>query len=1110
MSLISTLEAPNEELDGEFLYDLLDKLQNGVIRKPENFNNLHFLLFLLYDSYGYERDRYPLWRWYYRIKKKCLTAKHLTIDTEHSRQYIVNAIEHLIDTRVTITKLIEEYVQVDLQYLNSPIHGLFNSYTPLHTYLYMERVDKPIINENIKIYQLFQSTITKLYQNLSFDLIHFSIAHRKTNLLKKIFNENTNWLDLSMNLTTERGWLPLHYACYVGDKDTVKTICDSLTTPKSPIHFDTISLLIPNLKQELFEKNPNEFILKTWGVEHSAHKAKQRKSRVQSSMDSHHNLFTEKCFQQKLNSNTDIRDQPALSTNIHNNSGINITNDNDIPDADELELSTLPLIQRDEFIDKLLRMCDTKQMLIPSPLTLACLAINGNIIDYEEIVKILLESHLVEFDGINHECILNHVVNYMHRKEYARFQCVQVYRDTEIEGPSTYVFYQFDGFIVNQDVKPLSSPLSGSAATLNTSKNDKSAESEDDRPSSAPTSVRCLITVLVLRDTFLQYPRWDFHLLRENIEEHFSDLENALGCRPTILYPDGDIISSRKRSDATWEIIVKYRLSSETGESLYMQVDYYFFDAFGDPLADALANVYQTPFYISCMTDSTVMMNTIFDSFFQRRNLHRWGTIASKHLEHCFDGILQIKTNGTTFLSLCSTLNHYYQLDGDPFTEENSATIQRIFVHAFACCVRRNAKIELDYLIRNHALIYYDSCRTKPNDIRHNILTYCVVRNLAVVFDQLMTNMKTSMYKTYQNSTNPDWQPHIAWKEIIHVIIDPVLQQQQQQNDFTQLACYGDANTNATSIDSIPVLDVTGEEYIRCINSRNTIVSKAKRKLTRVSTELERTRAITRQLSVCDSHQTKDARSDSNGLTPNQKNRIFSLRSNSNSSGVENNENLTKNSRNILKNVNRLRWRGKNERHSTAGLTADPYRSKKRASSPITIPKFNELSKPPDVLSLKLVYVKTFSRMNAYLKILRLKKILYSYVSDAELNDNDENSDASDANFLTKLILNHQPKLHVRKMIGDVQTQRYSSHRTALQHIQAMFRPIQHRINAPIEYEQIPMTRTKRTMNLQRTASIYNNEIKNDEKIRNNKGNTKCIKNRIQLLLHSSSCSLYF
>ena len=35
---------------------------------------------------------------------------------------------------------------------------------------------------------------------------------------------------------------------------------------------------------------------------------------------------------------------------------MNITNDNDIPDADELELSSLPLIQREEFIDKVLHM----------------------------------------------------------------------------------------------------------------------------------------------------------------------------------------------------------------------------------------------------------------------------------------------------------------------------------------------------------------------------------------------------------------------------------------------------------------------------------------------------------------------------------------------------------------------------------------------------------------------------------------------------------------------------------------------------------------------------------------------------------------------------------
>ena len=332
------------------------------------------------------------------------------------------------------------------------------------------------------------------------------------------------------------------------------------------------------------------------------------------------------------------RDQPSLATNrlTSNSSGGSATADTDVPDADELELSSLPLIQRDEFIEKVIHGNDKKQMLIPSPLVLACMATCADRVDYEEVVKMLLDSHLVEYDGLNHECVLNRVLDCMHNKDYASFQHVQVYRDTEVEGPSALIFYQFDGFIVNQEVAPLSSALSGSSATLNTSRNEESAGSDDGHHTDGPISVRCFLTVLVLRDIFLQYPRWDFHLLRENIEENFSELENALGCRPTVLYPDGDVISSRKRSDVTWEVIVKYRLSSETGQSLYMQVEYHFFESFGDPFADALANTYQTPFYISCLTDSHAMMEMIFDSYFKRRNLHCWGTVAERHLEHCF------------------------------------------------------------------------------------------------------------------------------------------------------------------------------------------------------------------------------------------------------------------------------------------------------------------------------------------------------------------------------------------------------------------------------------------------------------------------------------------
>lgn len=194
----------------------------------------------------------------------------------------------------------------------------------------------------------------------------------------------------------------------------------------------------------------------------------------------------------------------------------------------------------------------------------------------------------------------------------------------------------------------------------------------------------------------------------------------------------------------------------------------------------------------------------------------------------------------------------------------------------------------------------------KPSDIRHNILTYCVVRNLANVFDQLMTSMKTTMYKTYQNSTNPDWQPHIAWREIIHVIIDPVSQQtsgSSEQNDFTQLACYGDANTNLASNGSIPILHATGDEYSRCITIRKNIIAKAKRKLPRTVSDSNRQRAAARRLNSLDQQQIEETLSHSLGGYNN------SGRSGSNSMvGGTGSLSGGKKSRNIFKNVNRLRW----------------------------------------------------------------------------------------------------------------------------------------------------------------------------------------------------------
>jgi hypothetical protein len=224
---------PLNELEYGILIDFLQDLHNGLIRKPDYFNNLHFLLFLLYDAHGCSRDRYPLWRWYNRIKKKLLVAKHLSIDNDNSRQHILTAIEHLIDIIPNVNTLIDEHVRLDPLYVHSTIHDLFQSYSPLHTYIYLEQHDKPIINGRLKIFLFFQQTIMKLYVGSSCDLIHFAIAHKKTSLLDEIFRDKVNWLDTSMNLATERGWLPLHYAAYVGDKDTVEFSSCLLISMKS-------------------------------------------------------------------------------------------------------------------------------------------------------------------------------------------------------------------------------------------------------------------------------------------------------------------------------------------------------------------------------------------------------------------------------------------------------------------------------------------------------------------------------------------------------------------------------------------------------------------------------------------------------------------------------------------------------------------------------------------------------------------------------------------------------------------------------------------------------------------------------------------------------------
>ena len=214
----------SESIEHDF-QQILQDFQTGLIRKPEQFNLLHFLLLLFYDSHGSPRDDYPLWRWYHRIKKKYILVKNVKIEIELVRQSIIAQLQTLIETNLNVHSMVAEAVRIDG---NSPIHGLFRFYTPIHTFIYLQQMSQP---ESTTIFEFFQSNIIKSHRSKSSDFIHFAIVHRKTKLLERIFQSDSAWIESSIDLVTDRGWLPLHYAAYVADTETVSRFsreCSSL------------------------------------------------------------------------------------------------------------------------------------------------------------------------------------------------------------------------------------------------------------------------------------------------------------------------------------------------------------------------------------------------------------------------------------------------------------------------------------------------------------------------------------------------------------------------------------------------------------------------------------------------------------------------------------------------------------------------------------------------------------------------------------------------------------------------------------------------------------------------------------------------------------------
>jgi hypothetical protein len=107
-------------------------------------------------------------------------------------------------------------------------------------------------------------------------------------------------------------------------------------------------------------------------------------------------------------------------------------------------------------------------------------------------------------------------------------------------------------------------------------------------------------------------------------------------------------------------------------------------------------------------------------------------------------------------------------------------------------------------------------------------------------------------------------------------------------------------------------------------------------------------------MSSLDQQQIKDAIRYSAGVGINNKNGKNYFGS-SNNLGIDTIAgSLTKRSRNIFKNVNRLRWRGKHQRHNSTGTapTTHHNRISKRITSTTVTTGLDEPSMPADTISL--------------------------------------------------------------------------------------------------------------------------------------------------------------
>ncbi|CAF0983580.1 unnamed protein product, partial [Didymodactylos carnosus] len=876
------------------------------LRIPVGFNYVHFLLLLLYDTCSIRDENFPLTRTYYRLRRKLITSKRIIIndDTLEHRQEILECIYKILNKN---EQYLNEYVEeTKLSIRQCPINCLFRLYSPLHIYFNME----PLENNEEKVgvicagelFDLFRSHFMKQYTLERCDYLHYCIAHGKTRLIQAFFDQDTTdtWLTSKINSASDRHWLPLHYACYVGDRDIVEKLCHYKQNI-NPFH-----LLIPKARNRDFNEHPFDYLLRATGMGRETDVSSIRipsiaidnETKTQGDVDDEGEETDEELDELPTTATTETMGRERRDSFDYGTSPLTQAYDVEIPDADELEYSAVPQLSREKFLRKIAEQPKGIIYVVPSPLLLAAACvIQERTVAYDDIVKILLQSNLIDYDGINHVSLTKNVCDYFSKSKYVNFNQATIYRDLDCKDVAETIYYKCDALFTtttnikdndisnnlippSKTVNNYSTPIEATTTTQNDSRLLLTAPSSEDGTvttisedgsltnADITAQIYCFITVLLQRNIFMHFPNWDHHLLKNVLQLYSEQIQKIFHCYPKALATQGQIIHSEKLNELTWKLIVSYEMmatsdhSEPSGKTFSYQlfqvsVEYYFILSYADLLADTYFTIYHTPLSIVVQNECLTMLDTLLHCFFTRRGFSRWGTLSIYELETCFDLLFQSKKNFQTFSLLCSIIKRYYQqTTTDSFSDGNTSMIQRIFVYAFASCVKRNARMELDYLIRNFSLIYYDSCLHYPSDIRHNVLSYCVVRNQASILEQLMLNIKQSMYKIEQQKQNSTWNPSKAWSlatTLYSLTLQPTnIDTEQQQQQSTSListilhlnqelqngenSSNGGAssnNQNSTSPLSYAmnlVYTCTGDEYRQCRRVRNTAISKRKQR----------------------------------------------------------------------------------------------------------------------------------------------------------------------------------------------------------------------------------------------------------------------------------------